>query len=227
MRRVALTAVIILASCAGNGETSEPTNPPATLTSLPAATVSTSSATTTTIPATTSTTITTTTTTLPADAAADFAFSQVVFGDLAFVVVTNWGNDTGRLQGLWLSQGSSVQALPDVEIGPGEQALLGLAANPPPDLTGMAAVLHIGPSVGDIVANGGELALHDSDAFNEPSSLLDYVAWGEGPHLRIGQAAEAGIWGESTVEVIDHAPSISTGFHPTTGAEDWAADLGG
>lgn len=225
MRRVALIAVIILASCAGNGETSEPTDPPPSLTPLPAATVSTS---TTTTPTTTSTTTSsTTTTTLPADAAADFAMSQVVFGDLAFVILTNWGNDTGSLRGLWLSQGTAVQALPDVEAGPGEQVLLGLAADPPLDLTGMAAIVHVGPAVGDIVAEGGELALHESDAFDEPASVIDYVAWGAGPHPRIAQAAEAGIWGESTVEVIDHAPSISTGLHPTTRSEDWAADLGG
>jgi hypothetical protein len=226
MRRVALIAVVILASCGGNGETTRSTQPPPTLTSLPPATASASATTTTTNPATTTTT-TTTTTTLPDDAAAEFAFSQVVFGDLAFVIIINWGNDAGRLTGLWLSQGTSVQALPDVEVGPGEQVLLGLASEQPPDLTGMAAVLHVGPSVGDIVKSGGELALHNSDDFDDPGSLIDYVAWGVGPQLRLEQAAEAGIWDGSKVEVVDEAPSISTGIYPAVRAEDWATDLGG
>ncbi len=140
----------------------------------------------------------------------------MVFGDLAFVVMTNWGNGAGNLDGLWLSQGTAVQALPDVEIGPGEQAVLGLGADPPLDLAGMAAVVHLGPSVGQIVASGGELALHRSGAFDDPDSLIDYVAWGDGPQLRLEQATEAGYGTERTVEVIDHSPSISTGIYPAT-----------
>ncbi len=114
------------------------------------------------------TTSTTTTTTFPPNATAEFAFSQVVFGELAFVIITNWGDGAGNLDGLWLSQGTAVQALQDVEIGPGEQAVLGLGADPPLDLAGMAAVVHVGPSVGQIVASGGELALHRSGTFDDP-----------------------------------------------------------
>lgn len=203
----------------------ESTQPPASLTSLPPATVTESP---TPVPSTGSTTTsTTTTTTFPPNATAEFAFSQVVFGELAFVIITNWGDGPGNLDGLWLSQGTAVQALQDVEIGPGEQAVLGLGADPPLDLAGMAAVVHVGPSVGQIVASGGELALHRSGTFDDPDNLIDYVAWGDGPHLRLEQATEAGIWDGATVEVVDHSPSISTGIYPATSSGDWASDLGG
>ena len=170
---------------------------------------------------------TTTTTTVPPGAKAEFALSHVVFGELGFVIVTNWGRDRGSLAGLWLTQGSFVQALPDVDLAPGEQAVLGFAKEPPPDLTGMAAVVHLGPAVGEIGRDGGELALHSSDAFDDPASLLDYVAWAAGPHPRLEQAVAAGIWDEETVAVIDDAPSISTGIYPAIRAADWYADLGG
>lgn len=71
------------------------------------------------------------------------------------------------------------------------------------------------------------MALHNSDDFDDPASLIDYVAWGVGPHLRLEQATEAGIWDGSTVEIVDEAPSISTGIYPAVRAEDWATDLGG
>jgi hypothetical protein len=224
MRRVALICALVLVSCTGNAQPAQ-TSQPSPLTTLPAAT--TAGTTTTTVPTTTTVSSSTTTTTLPPNATAEFALSQVVFGDLAFVIITNWGNAPGTLDGVWLSQGSAVQDLPDVELGSGEQALLGIAQDPPPDLTGMAAVVHIGPSVGAINEAGGELALHDSDSFDDPASIICYVAWGSGPHSRSEEATEAGLWDGSSVEIVDATPSISTGIYPAVHATDWAVDIGG
>lgn len=225
MRRTALIALLMLTACTSTTEPIETTEHTA-LTTLPRATAA---VTTTTTMATTTTEVstTTTTTTLPPNAAPEFAFSQVVFGNLAFVIIINWGDAPGTTKGLWLTQGQAVQSLPDVELAPGEQAVLGLAAQPPLDLTGMAAIVHIGPAVGAIEQTGGELALHDSDAFDDPESLIDYVAWGAGPHPRAKEATEAGIWDGSSIDIVDQAPSISTGIYPATHASDWALDIGG
>ncbi|MGA9596238.1 MAG: hypothetical protein WBV06_08780 [Acidimicrobiia bacterium] len=228
MRRIALIALLILTSCTGNTGPAETTQP-AALTTLPPATAAETSTTTTSATATTdtTTTTTTTTTTLPPNAAAGFALSQVVFGDLAFVVITNRGDAPGTTDGLWLTQGQAVRALPAVELAPGEQAVLGLGAQPPLDLAGMAAVIHIGPSLGPIEQTGGEVGLHNSDAFNDPNSLIAYVAWGRGLHAHSEEATEAGLWDGSSVEIIDETPSISTGIYPATHASDWAVDIGG
>lgn len=143
------------------------------------------------------------------------------------MAITNWGNDVGSLDGLWLSQGPAIQALPDLELAPGQQALLGLAADPPPDLAGIAAVAHLGLVLGEMVQDGGELALYEGDPADDAASLIDYVTWGDGPAPHAQQAIEAGIWDDASVEIIDDTPSISTGIYPAYHASDWAVDLGG
>lgn len=224
MRRVILIAVIALASC--SSQTPDTTLPAPELTTLPPATAPQTSAATTTTTSTTTTT-TTTTTTLPPDAAAEFALTQVVFGDGAYAVITNWGNDVGSLAGSWLSQGPKTRALPDIELTPGEQALLGLAVEPPPDLAGIAAKSHLGAALGKIVQDGGELALYKGNPDDAAASLIGYVAWGDGPHPHAQQALDAGIWDEASVEIVDDTPSISTGIYPAQQASDWAVDIGG
>ncbi len=232
MRRVALAVILILASCGGEDQPVE-TSPPATTV--------TTAATATTTPGTTGEDpgpaepdsseldedVASTTTTLPPNAAPEFGLSQVVFGDAAFVVITNWGNAPGSLIGIWLSQRTAFQALPDVELAPAEQALIGLTGLAPSELTGMAAIINLGPSIGDINPESGEIGLHLSDAFNDPSSLVAYVAWGSGPHDRIELATAAGLWDGTTIAVVDDAPSISTGRYPATSAGDWSLDIGG
>lgn len=227
MRRAALIALLILASCSGEGQTTEPPQPAPTLTSLADAETPTTTTAGPTTVAPSTTTTTTTTTTLPANAAADFGMSQVVFGDSASVVITNWGNDSGTLGGYWLSQGGAFQALPDVALAPGEQALIGLAEVPPPELAGMAAVIDLGRAIGVISPDSGEIALHNSDQFDDSASLVAYVEWGAGEHERAALAATAGIWEPGAVVVFDDAPSISSGVHPAISSQDWSVDIGG
>ena len=225
MRRAALIAVLILASCSGDGQATESIAPAPTTTTAEPPTTTTSAPETTNAP--TTATSTTTTTTLPPNAAPEFVLSQVVFGDSSFVVITNWGTAPGTLKGLWLSQETSYQALPDVALAPAEQALIGLAAKAPPDLAGMAATIDLGPAVGDVVAESGELGLHSGSAFDDGAALLAYVAWGDGPHLRVELATSVGLWDGTAVPVVDEAPSISTGVYPAVRSIDWSADIGG
>ena len=235
MRRAVLIAALILASCSGDGQTTETVTPAPTLTSAPSggesvphdgegdsATVDDTSAT---PPA--SDPSAAATTTLPPNAAPEFGLSQVVFGESAFLVITNWGNAPGTLDGLWLSQGTSYQALPGVELAPAEQVLIGVAAAPPPDLTGLAAIIDLGPAIGEVTAMSGEVGLHAGTSFDDPDALLAYVAWGDGPHQRAELATSAGLWDGTAVAVIDDAPSISTGIYPATASIDWSADVGG
>jgi hypothetical protein len=91
----------------------------------------------------------------------------------------------------------------------------------------MAAIIDLGRAIGEVAAGNGEVALHIGDAFDDPASLLAYVAWGNGPHGRIDQATSAGLWDGTSVEVFDNAPSISTGVYPATMSNDWAPDIGG
>jgi len=232
MLRAIMIIVLILASCGGEEQPTETFAPAPSPTSL-------ATATTTTVPASEDSGTaqpdsdvpdrdgTTTTTTLPPNAAPEFALSQVVFGDAAFVIITNWGNITGSLDGLWLSQGTAVQALPDVSLAPAAQAVIGLAGEAPSELTGMAAIVDLGRAIGEINPATGEIALHMSDAFNDPASLVSYVAWGDGPHGRVELATSAGLWDGTAVDVFDDAPSISTGVYPATQSVDWSADIGG
>jgi hypothetical protein len=150
-----------------------------------------------------------------------------VFGDVAYVVITNWGNDAGSLDGLWLSQGEATRALPGLELSPGEQAFVGLATEPPPDLVGANATAHLGAALGEIAKQGGEMAMYEGDPAEATTSLVGYVAWGDAPHPHAESATEAGLWDGATVEIVDDTPSISTGIYPAVRAGDWAVDLGG
>ena len=227
MRRSALLAILILAACGGDGETAPTTVAPEALTTIgeaapPTSTSSTSS------PTTSSTSTTTTTTTIPSpNAAADFGLTQVVFGESSFVVITNWGDATGSLAGFWLSQGTLRKALPEIELAPGEQALLGLSRVPPPELAGMAVNLFLGPTIGALEPASGEVALRSDSSFDDPGSIVAYVEWGEAGHLSSAVAIAAGIWSDGAVEVIDDAPSISSGVHPAASSASWFADVGG
>lgn len=226
MRRAALYASLILAACSGNGEPTPTTEPPPVLTTIGEAEAAT---TTTTEPPTTTTTTTTTTSTTspPPNAAAEFALTQVVFGESSFVIITNWGNATGNLEGHWLSQGRLYKLLPSVELAPSEQALLGLARVPPPELAGIAVTLFLGPTIGVLEPDSGEVALFANSPFEEPDSILSYVEWGEPGHDAAEVAIAAGKWTEGAVEVFDEAPSISTGVFPADGSDTWFADVGG
>lgn len=105
--------------------------------------------------------------------------------------------------------------------------MVGLATEPPPDLIGVAAVSHLGAALGTVSRAGGELALYDGDPAEDGTVMVGYVAWGNGPHPLAQPAANTGIWDNSSVEIIDDTPSISTGIYPARQASDWGVDLGG
>jgi hypothetical protein len=215
---------LILAACGGGGDTGPTTTAPAALTTLPPATSSPPPTTTTsTAPETTTTT---TTTSPPVNAAPAFALTQVVFGRAASVTITNWGNALGSLDGYWLRQGELTVALPTTELGPGEQAVIGLGEAPPTEHAGIASVEHLGPVIGTLEVTSGEIGFAGDESFS-PESLVAYVSWGEGEHPTLDQAMAASLWTDTSVETDPDAPSISTGVFPATSSLDWFTDIGG
>jgi hypothetical protein len=151
----------------------------------------------------------------------------VVFGENALIIITNWGNAPGSLEGFWLGRGTVFEEVPSIELGPGEQVLIGLGEAPPPQIADMAATEHLGSTLGEFRAAAGEVGLFRSEPFDDPASLAAYVAWGEGEFPIGAVAMAAGLWDESVVTTSEEDPSISTGVFPATTSEDWFTDIGG
>lgn len=76
--------------------------------------------------------------------------------------------------------------------------------------------------LGDISTATGELALADSAAFDDPESLLQYVAWGDGPFDLSATATEAGLWPEEgTAETTADAIVLIRTDPTNTGPVAW------
>lgn len=214
----------MIAGCGGDGEATSTTAPPSPPTTLTAAT-------TTSVPATTTaatTTTTTTTTILPPNAGPAFALTRVVFGaEGGWIMITNWGDGPGDLEGYWLVQSPGYRDLPSIELRPGGQAVIGLSRVPPPELAGIAVTVDLGPAIGILHQESGEISLFSKQEFDNPDALVSYVEWGEPGHAGSPVAIAAGLWTEGAIEVPTEAFSISTGVFPVFGPDDWAADIGG
>lgn len=77
--------------------------------------------------------------------------------------------------------------------------------------------------LGDISASGGEMALAESDSFDDPEALLQYVAWGEADLDLSRTATGAGLWPPDAGTVdVDTATIILVRTDPTgTGPDSW------
>ncbi|HSM44090.1 MAG TPA: hypothetical protein VK969_03650, partial [Acidimicrobiia bacterium] len=73
-----------------------------------------------------------------------------------------------------------------------------------------ATILFSMRNLGDISTGGGELALADSDSFEDPDSMLEYVAWGRGEFALSDAATEAGLWppDEGTIAVPEETVAL-------------------
>lgn len=233
---VALTAAVILGGCAGDDDNTEAavsstTSPPATTSAAPTTTVPT----TTLPPTTTSTTAPTDTTGAPPSTIVPvpgtLALTRVEFGTDPYAVVTNVGNEPVGLAGKWLVNGTMSAQLDPPGTGtiqPGRTAVIVLGGEPPPQFVGVQVVVDLGTALGSIDASGGELLLVNDLAPIDQDSVIDYVAWGAGPHLNQATADAAGIWSrDASVELAPEAISISSPGTLGGGVEDWKADVGG
>ncbi|MFZ6050686.1 PKD domain-containing protein [Halocola ammonii] len=77
-----------------------------------------------------------------------------------------------------------------------------------------------------MVEFASDLAIYNSSSFTDPSSMLDFVQWGEGGQARESVAVSAGIW--TAGEFVDQAfPIVYTGNGNENGPEFWEADTSG
>ncbi len=186
-------------------------------------------------PATTSTTTPTATTDAPPSTIVPvpgtLALTRVEFGTDPYAVVTNVGNEPVDLAGEWLVSGTMSAQLEPTGISaiqPGRSAVIVLGGEPPPQFVGVQAVVDLGTALGSIDASGGELLLAHEVAPIDQDSVIDYVAWGAGPHLNLATAAAARMWSRgASVELAPEAISISSPGTLGAGVEDWKADVGG
>ena len=211
-----LSLVLIAAACSnGDDDAADQTTAAAaaSTTAAAAASTTTAAASTTTAPATTA----------PVGDAAGFAIASVTFGDDAMVLITNTGTESADLSGHWLCQRPGYAQIPDLTLGPGEQAAIPLgdgAFDPPPGAITVDPVI----GVGGLDAESGELALYSSAEFGDAAAIVSYVEWGDTGHGRSGLAVTAGIWPEGGfVATTDATTGIVAATVPAPTPDAWSA----
>lgn len=87
-----------------------------------------------------------------------------------------------------------------------------------------ATILFSVSRAGGVVPEMGEIALFDSDAFDDPESMVDYVAWGSAGQSLAGIASEALLWSEEDYVESPSGSIVLTRIDPAApGSEAWEA----
>lgn len=233
-----LIAAIALAACSDNGgvpTTTTTTIGPSETTSRP--TTSAGDTTTTTTPTattqptatTTSTSLaaTTTTTTLPPGQAM-ILVDEIVFAEAPYLLVSNRGGSVGSTAGMFLCQFPSYFELPAFDLAPGERIAVPLGDGEIPDLIGVIAKVEASNPIGAVSRLDGEVGLYSRSEFSSADAIINYVEWGSTAHPRSPVAVEAGVWVTGGfVEVPAEVLAIVAQVVPTTGPDDWFAEIGG
>lgn len=86
-----------------------------------------------------------------------------------------------------------------------------------------ATILFSMSDLGDISTGGGELALAESDSFDDPDSMLEYVTWGQSELALSETATEAGLWppDQGTIDVPDETVALLRVDPTGTGPLAW------
>ena len=227
-----LAVTVLLAGCSGDDDTGPTTTAAAGATAGPTTTTIAGMTTTTqvaevTVPAATVPSTTVTTTTIVPTAGA-LSLTRIVFIPTPYVTLTNVGNEPIDLGDHWLVAGASRHRLPALEMATGATVVIGIGEEPPPVITGTVAGFDLGPVVGPVLVEDGEMALFSAARFAEPAAMVDYVEWGSSGHRRSAEAVEAGLWeARAFVPVPPEAQALSSSGEPSAGPEDWSADVGG
>lgn len=118
-----------------------------------------------------------------------FEIEGVGLGPAGYVALRNYVDVPASLGGLYLCQPPDCVELPDVEVEPGEVAVI--AVGDGEDLDGVVmtnAGLTLTPA-------DGEVALYASRDVESTDDIRVYVQWGLTPHAGTKVAQEAGLWG--------------------------------
>jgi hypothetical protein len=104
--------------------------------------------------------------------------------ELNSMIITNNGEDEVRTQGLWAYRDGEAFEFDIFIIEPRSTILFSMR------------------DLGEVSTTAGELALFDSDSFDNPQSMLQYVVWGQGVSSLSEIATEADLWpSQGTVDV--------------------------
>lgn len=219
MRRIAPVVALAVTIAACGGGSGANTTPATATTTTTAGTTTTESE----VPETTTPPAPETTTAPDDSSGARFAITEVSFGSIAKVVITNVGSEAGSLGGHWLCQAPSYHELPDVELAPGQSAAIsggGDIFEPPAG----AIAIEDPAKIGSLNASGGEVALFLGADFADPDDIVSYVEWGNAGHQRSVAAVGAGIWPEGGfVETTEDTGAILATLIPATEPDHWTS----
>ena len=172
-------------------------------------------------------------TTEPQATGAEFAITELHFGETGFISIVNVGSAPGNLAGYALCVRPQYFQIPDIELAPLETVWIavGDGANLG-DGAGIAkAVIPLNGRLGPLNREDGELALYRTSSFADPEAMVTYVEWGSSGHGRSEVAVEAGLWEPGAfVEVPPDAfgiQSLAGTTRPAMGRADWTAGVGG
>ena len=156
------------------------------------------------------------------------ALTQLVFGGIRYVTITNVGQGSGTLRGMWLCQRPGYFELPDLELAPGEAAAVVVGEGELGDVIGIVHTIDAGRALGTLDPVAGEMALYEGASFSDPAAIRSYVRWGDRPPAgRSDTAIAAGIWDEDgTVSTAGNVIAITVSNPPARESSDWAADVG-
>lgn len=136
-----------------------------------------------------------------------FVVSAVAFGDAGYIEISNVGDASGSLDGHWLCQFPAYHPITG-SLGAGETLRFDASAS----------------GFGSLDSATGEIGLYTSNSFDDPSSIIAYVEWGQPDHQRSRTAVEAGVWvtdsavdagGAAIIVAVDEVPTSAEGW--TTG----------
>lgn len=124
--------------------------------------------------------------------------------ELNSIILTNQGADEVRTEGLWVYQDGASSEFNIFIIEPRTEILFSVR------------------DLGGLDQTGGEIALFASDSFDDPESVLEYVAWGDSGHDALEVAVQAGRWNEEgTVESDQDTVVIIRADPNLVGPEAW------
>ena len=109
------------------------------------------------------------------------------------MVLLNGSDGPVDLDGWFICQRPSYWPLPAVTLDPAQRITIRTASGEDTD-----EMLFAGGRFGQLSGGGGEVALYRDSAFDNPGSIVGYVAWNSGG-ARQEVAQAAGIWGGRNV----------------------------
>lgn len=118
-----------------------------------------------------------------------FSINEIGLGENGFVALTNYTDVPASLDGLYLCQGRDCFKLPDVVVDPETTVRIAVGNG-----TGLENVVATHATIGELRPFDGEVALFNSNDFDDPQEIAVYFQWGAPLHQLTQMAIDAGLW---------------------------------